>query len=181
MKAFTIATTILILSLLSACGPLTNANTSGPITTAIDRAKDMQVVLRFNDCVEEGQRRDAAAADGEDQALYLSSADILASCDAKLGDSHALVERELRMRVLALAVQNYLKGGDVEAARFTLTDFSTVFGNADLIYADGSSFSDTMYALLYQHADQKQLALASLNARKSVKKEIRRSWYWQKN
>ena len=85
------------------------------------------------------------------------------------------------MRVLALAVQNYLKGGDVEAARFAFSDFSTVFGNADLIYADGSSFSDTMYALLYQHADQKQLALASLNARKSVKKEIRRSWYWQKN
>ena len=69
MKALNIATTTLILSLLSACGPLTNTNTSGPITTVIDRAKDMQVVLRFNDCVEEGQRRDAAAADGEDQAL----------------------------------------------------------------------------------------------------------------
>ena len=61
MKALNIATTTLILSLLSACGPLANINTSGPIITAIDRAKDMQVVLTFNDCVAEGQRRDAAA------------------------------------------------------------------------------------------------------------------------
>ena len=57
MKTLTIATTILILSLLSACGPLTNANTSGPITTVID-GQDLQVVLDSM-TVEEGQRRDA--------------------------------------------------------------------------------------------------------------------------
>jgi len=181
MKTLHLTATALILSVLGACGPLTTASTSGPTTTVIDRAKDMQVVLAFNDCTVEGQTRDAAAAEGRDQALYLSSADILASCDAKLGDSFALVEQEQRMRVMALAVQNYLKGGDVGAARFALSDFSRAFGDADLIYADGSSFSDTMHALLYQHADQEQLALSSLNARRSVKEEIRRSWYWQKN
>ena len=181
MKTLHLMATVLILSLLSACGSLTTASSSAPKTTVIERAKDMQAVLAFNDCAVEGQMRDTAAAKEPDQALYLSSADILASCDAELTGSYALVEREQRMRVMALAAQNYLKGGDVGAARLVLSKFARDFDDADLIYADGSSFSDTMHALLYQHADQKQLALSSLNARRSVKEEIRRSWYWQKN
>jgi hypothetical protein len=181
MKILHLTAIALILSLLSACGSLTTASSSSPTTTVIERAKDMQAVLAFNDCAVEGQMRDAAAAKETDQALYLSSADILAGCDAKLTGSYALVEREQRMRVMALASQNYLKGGDVGAARLVLSNFLHAFDHADLIYADGSSFSDTMHALLYQHADQKQLALSSLNARRSVKEEIRRSWYWQKN
>ena len=71
MKTLHLTATVLILSLLSACGSLTTASSSSPTTTVIERAKDMQAVLAFNDCAVEGQMRDTAAAKEPDQALYL--------------------------------------------------------------------------------------------------------------
>ena len=62
MKTLHLTAIVLILSLLSACGSLTTASSSSSTTTVIERAKDMQAVLAFNDCAVEGQMRDAAAA-----------------------------------------------------------------------------------------------------------------------
>ena len=85
------------------------------------------------------------------------------------------------MQAKALTVQNFIKGGDIQAARLALTEFETSFNSADLIYADGSSFKDTMRALLYRFDDRVSYKLASLNARRKVKDEVRRAWYWQSN
>ena len=82
---------------------------------------------------------------------------------------------------ISLAVQNFIKGGDIQLARLALTDFEASFNGADLIYADGSSFTDTMHALLYRFDDPVSYKLASLNARRKVKDEVRRAWYWQVN
>ena len=87
----------------------------------------------------------------------------------------------IRDRAKALAVQNFIKGGDIQAARLALADFEASFDGADLIYADGSSFTDTMHLLLHRFDDRVGYKLASLNARRKAKDEVRRAWYWQTN
>lgn len=181
MKLFITISALAGVTLLAACGPVTTAQTSGPSTNVIERALDMQAVLAFNDCLKEGKTRDIAAAKARDQALYLSSADKLVTCDGYLGDSVQLVDQPDRMYGAALAVQNYLKGGDIGKARLALRGFEAQFAPADLIFSDGSSFTSTMQALLFQHGQREQLALSTLNAKSRVKDEIRRAWYWQKN
>jgi len=87
------------------------------------------------------------------------------------------------MKAYALSVQNYLIGGDVAKAKTNLEKFKIAFEGKDLIYADGTSFLDTYDALFsYSNSDKKSLLnLASLNAKPSVKDEIRRIWYWENN
>jgi hypothetical protein len=180
-KSITFIASVAGIALLTACGPVTTAQNNPPATSVIDRALEMHSIIAFNDCATEGKARDVAASNGQDQALYLSSADMLMGCDATLGDSTVMIDQRDRMQIAALAVQNYLKGGDVAKSRLALDDFQKRFGSSDLIFADGSSFTDTMHALLFQHERPEQLALSSLNAKSSVKDEIRRSWYWQQN
>lgn len=154
---------------------------STPTTSVIDRANEMQNLLNFDSCLSNGLEQDAQAAASDETGQYLASAKTLSSCDSKLRDSASLVATEKRMQAKALTVQNFIKGGDIQAARLALTDFETSFNSADLIYADGSSFTDTMRALLYRFDDRVSYKLASLNARRKVKDEVRRAWYWQSN
>ena len=154
---------------------------STPTTSVIDRANEMQNLLNFDSCLSNGLEQDAQAAASDERGQYLASAKTLSSCDSKLRDSASLVATEKRMQAKALTVQNFIKGGDIQAARLALTDFETSFNSADLIYADGSYFTDTMRALLYRFDDRVSYKLASLNARRKVKDEVRRAWYWQSN
>ena len=182
MRPFNVSVGIVGVALLAACNPMTTAQTPGPTTNVVERALDMQAVLAFNDCVNEGKTRDISASTAMDPALYLSSADMLVTCDDQLGTSTQLADKRDRMQISALAVQNYLKGGDVAKARLALNKFEEKFGPGDLIFSDGSSFTSTMHALVFFQNDQReQLALSSLNAKSRVKDEIRRAWYWQKN
>ena len=154
---------------------------SAPTISVIDRANEMQNVLNFDSCLSNGLEQDAQAAASDERSQYLASAKTLSSCESKLRDTASLVAIEQRMQAKALAVQNFIKGGDIQAARLALTDFEASFDGADLIYADGSSFSDTMHALLYSFDNGVTYKLASLNARRKVKDEVRRAWYWQSN
>ena len=154
---------------------------SAPTISIIDRANEMQNVLNFDSCLGNGLEQDAQAAASDEPGQYLASAKTLAGCDAKLRDSALLVDIDQRMRAKALAVQNYIKGGDIQNARLALTDFEASFDGADLIYADGSSFTDTMHVLLHSFDNRVGYKLASLNARRKVKDEVRRAWYWQNN
>ena len=165
---------------LAACQQ-TVLTSSAPTTSVLDRANEMQNVLNFDSCLSNGLEQDAQATASDEKRQYLASARPLSSCDAKLRDSASLVAIEQRMKAKALAVQNFIKGGDIQLARLALTDFEAGFDGADLIYADGSSFTDTMHALLYRFDDPVSYKLASLNARRKVKDEVRRAWYWQVN
>ena len=165
---------------LAACQQ-TVLTSSAPTTSVIDRANEMQNVLNFDSCLSDGLEQDKQAAAMDERSQYLASAKTLSSCDSKLRESASLVAIEQRMQAKALAVQNFIKGGDIQAARLALTDFGASFDGADLIYADGGSFSDTMHALLYRFDDRVSYKLASLNARRKVKDEVRRAWYWQSN
>ena len=52
------------------------------------------------------------------------------------------------MRLSALSVVNYIKGGDNENARRGLGTFKQTFDDRDLYFADGSSFIETSELLL---------------------------------
>ena len=85
------------------------------------------------------------------------------------------------MRAYGLSVQNYLKGGDAASARRNLDRMRQAFPDSDLYYADGSSFRETMGALLGQ-ADSKDFGqFAVLNVSGPLKDEMRRMDYWKQN
>lgn len=180
MKRLSVPLIALVVLAITACQQ-TVLTSSTPTTSVIDRANEMQNLLNFDSCLSNGLEQDAQAAASDERGQYLASAKTLSSCDSKLRDSASLVATEKRMQAKALTVQNFIKGGDIQAARLALTDFETSFNSADLIYADGSSFTDTMRALLYRFDDRVSYKLASLNARRKVKDEVRRAWYWQSN
>ena len=180
MKRLSVPLIALGVLAITACQQ-TVLTSSTPTTSVIDRANEMQNLLNFDSCLSNGLEQDAQAAASDERGQYLASAKTLSSCDSKLRDSASLVATEKRMQAKALTVQNFIKGGDIQAARLALTDFETTFNSADLIYADGSSFTDTMRALLYRFDDRVSYKLASLNARRKVKDEVRRAWYWQSN
>ena len=180
MKRLSVPLIALGVLAITACQQ-TVLTSSTPTTSVIDRANEMQNLLNFDSCLSNGLEQDALAAASDERGQYLASAKTLSSCESKLRDSASLVATEKRMQAKALTVQNFIKGGDIQAARLALTDFETSFNSADLIYADGSSFTDTMRALLYRFDDHVSYKLASLNARRKVKDEVRRAWYWQSN
>jgi hypothetical protein len=180
MKRLSVPLIALGVLAITACQQ-TVLTSSTPTTSVIDRANEMQNLLNFDSCLSNGLEQDAQAAASDERGQYLASAKTLSSCDSKLRDSASLVATEKRMQAKALTVQNFIKGGDIQAARLALTEFETSFNSADLIYADGSSFKDTMRALLYRFDDRVSYKLASLNARRKVKDEVRRAWYWQSN
>ena len=100
---------------LAACQQ-TVLTSSAPTTSVIERANEMQNVLNFDSCLSNGLEQDKQAAASDERSQYLASAKTLSSCDAKLRESASLVAIEQRMQAKALAIQNFIKGGDIRAA-----------------------------------------------------------------
>jgi hypothetical protein len=185
MKTRMILPAIFAMAALSACNPATlgSNNTAEVVGFHQMRLGDLQTINNFESCVEEGISRDTMARDNGDPAQFLSSAEILEGCEYHVIDGTHLVPEDQRMKVYALSIQNYFIGGDVAIAKTNLEKFRTTFQGKDLIYADGTSFTDTYDVLFsYTHSDKKSLLnLASMNAKPSVKDEVRRVWYWENN
>lgn len=85
------------------------------------------------------------------------------------------------MRSYALAIQNYMKGGDVLAARQLLGIFQENFPGEDLYYADGSSFTETMTLLVGMGGPGAAGQLAMSNVGSQIKAELRRADYWRQH
>ena len=85
------------------------------------------------------------------------------------------------MRAYALGIQDYLKGGDVAKTSETLGKFRQAFPGKDLYYSDGSSFIETMSALLGQKEKSDYGRFAMLNVNETLKGEMRRIEYWKHN
>jgi hypothetical protein len=185
MRTLLILPAICAVAALSACNPATlgSNKTADVVGFHQMRLSDLQTINDFESCVEEGISRDSMARDNGDPAQFLSSAEILEGCEYHVIDGTHLVPEDQRMKVYALSIQNYFIGGDVTKAKMNLEKFRTTFQGKDLIYADGTSFTDTYDVLFsYTHSDKKSLLnLASMNAKPSVKDEVRRVWYWENN
>ena len=129
-------------------------------------------------CHEEAILLDAQARKSASAARYIASAKALEACEANLDNADTVAPDE-RMKSYAVSVQNYLKGGDVAAARRNLDRFKTAFGGKDLFYPDGSSFSETMEILLGLAEKSAAGAYSIANVSSAVKGEVRRVRYWK--
>jgi hypothetical protein len=119
MKRLSVPLIALGVLAITACQQ-TVLTSSTPTTSVIDRANEMQNLLNFDSCLSNGLEQDAQAAASDERGQYLASAKTLSSCDSKLRDSASLVATEKRMQAKALTVQNFIKGGDIQAARLAL-------------------------------------------------------------
>ena len=167
--------------LAAACNPVTTAQQHEGIGFRQARYAEISAMRGYRQC-----RDDALALDGQARAegspaRYLASARLLDKCEAEVGPEAAGVAVDERMRAYAVGIQNHFKGGDVARARSNLETFKATFGGADLYFADGSSFVESMETLLGLR-DRKavgQFSVANVSA--DLKSELRRVRYWTRN
>ena len=164
---------------LSACQPITMSGSAAAVDYRYERFADIQVKANYDAC-----RKTAFALDkdaGADAPRFLASAKKFESCELMLADAGSIIDRDMRMKAIAMGVQNYIKGGDLANARTMLAQFEQIADGADLLYPDSTSFFASMNVLLNAPYNKNALQLASQNAKGKIKDEIRRAWYWQTN
>jgi hypothetical protein len=164
---------------VSACQPTTISGSAAAVEYRYERFADIQVKANYDEC-----RKVAFAIDkdaGADASRFLASAEKFESCELMLGDASTIIDRDMRLKAIAMGVQNYIKGGDLAKARTMLEHFEQVADGADLLYPDSTSFLASMHVLLNAPRNKNALQLASQNAKGEIKDEIRRAWYWQTN
>lgn len=145
------------------------------------RAERIEIMRDWRDCRDDALLLDEKAQSHAQTARFLSSAELLVSCDAKAGPEIAGVAVEERLRARALAVQNFLKGGDAKSALVALNGLRRDFPGHDLYFADGASFVDTMEVLLGGADGRKRTVYATANVNADLQRELRRVDYWLKN
>ena len=148
---------------------------------AADEAQrlDDEALQDFRSCRKEGQAMDELARSSGNPGQYLASARILEGCAGRLAASPEAVDEDARMRVAALSVLNWAKGGDAAKARQGLSTFEAEFPGRDLYYPDGTSFTETMAMGLGLSADDAAGAFSAANVNPRLKAEMRRVRYWQ--
>jgi len=167
---------------LSACN-MTMGGAGGPaegIGYRQARFAEMSAMKAWRDCRDQALSLDRQARDSGQPARYLASARALETCEANAGPEIAALNTEERMRASAVASLNYLKGGDIERARVSFENFQGHFGGQDLLFADGSSYSETMDILLGLSEPQSVGAFSIANVNPELKSELRRVRYWER-
>ena len=166
--------------LLSACA-MGGPDLSEVIGFREARFDAIGAMREYRNCRDDAMDLDAQARKSGDPGRYIASARILEKCESGLPREASEVGRDERVRSYALSVQNYLKGGNVENARANLESFKEAFPDVDLYYPDGSSFIETMEALLGQKDLRSFGRLAVLNVNSELKGEFRRIRHWKRN
>lgn len=145
------------------------------------RNAELASIQNYRACRDEAVTLSVQAREAASPARYLASAHVLEGCEADLGTAAAQIAQEERMRAYALGIQNYLKGGDLSAARTNLESFQSAFPGQDLYLADGSSFIATMEVLLGIRDRANLAEITVANVSEPLKGEIRRARYWTHN
>ncbi|MBM3952984.1 MAG: hypothetical protein FJ311_16240 [Rhodospirillales bacterium] len=166
---------------LSACSLYTGGAPQEGIGFREARFVEMSAAREWRKCRDEALELDRQARKDISPARYLASARLIEKCEAEAGPEAAKVAEDERMRAYALAVQNHLKGGDIAKAREGLAKLKTAYPRADLYYADGSSFTDTMDILLGIKDRSAIGEIVTVNVGEELQAEIRRAHYWKRN
>jgi hypothetical protein len=169
------------LAALAACETVSGGSAEGGIGYRQARFEQMTAIRTYRACVEDARVLDGKARQTRSPAQYLASAKLLERCESELGPESRNVAVEERMRATGLAAQNHLRGGDVAKAQASLEAFERAFPGRDLYYADGTSFTDTMQALLTRLAKSEYGEFSTLNVSQALKTEMRRMKHWVKN
>ena len=164
---------------LSGCTTSIGGNRDEGIGYRHKRHSEFEAMRNWRTCRDEALKLDNQARAHAEVARYLASAKLLEKCESDVGPGAASVNSEERMRAYALAIQNYLKGGDVTRARKSLEAFKKKHPNKDLYYTNGASFMAT-FEILLGLKDRKAVdQFATNNATGSLKDELRRTIYWK--
>jgi len=164
---------------LAACQ---TTNPVDPAQTAefrMDRFEEMQRVQGFEQCSQEGLTLDTEARSRASSGAFLNSARVLQRCIEDITLSANAVPEYQRMRIHALAIVNYFKGGDVESARNGLDTFKATYPDQDLYLAGSASFIETAEMLLGRTEEYRLGQFAALNVDEALKREVRRINYWK--
>jgi len=145
----------------------------------MDRFNDLAIMRDFRACKEEGFALDKQAQTSGTRGAYLTSANVLAGCEAKIGPGQAGIGIEERMLAYGISIQNYIKGGDRVSAREKLKNFNTKFSGRDFYYPDGTSYVRTMETILGTKDDISYGEFSALNVNRKLKSEMRRLRYWK--
>lgn len=156
--------------LLAACISPTTTKPSSAVSSA-----DISAHHQFVNCKQDGLLLDASAKKRQSPAQYRAAANTLNQCLLELNNYQDVVAVEERMQVHALTVLDYMKGGDVAQARRQLDDFELTYPNSDLLFADYTSFIESMHVLLWSDGVEG----ASLNINTALKSHLNRQRYWQ--
>ncbi len=143
------------------------------------RFEQITLMRDYRKCRDQGFELDRKARNSGSTGTYLASAQVLEKCEASIGTDGSGIARNERMRAVALSVQNYFKGGDVEHSRNNFDKFKAKFPDHDLYYPDGSSFIVTMDALLGRKERWTFGEFSALNVNSDFKGEMRRMLYWK--
>jgi len=131
----------------------------------------------FNSCKQDALALDASARKQQSSAQYLMAARTLNQCLLEVDSHRRDIPIEERMKMHALTVLNYLKGGDVVQARVQLTAFEMTYPNNDLYFGDYTSFVDSFRVLLNDSAARVTHGNL-LNVNPILKSEHNRRRYW---
>ncbi len=143
-------------------------------TTTIPQPSDAS--FDFNACQRQALIKDRTAIDGKTAALYHAAASEFAYCTDMADDATDIPDL---LRAQAAATLNYFKAGDMSSARTAFDDYQSLGSNRDLYFADGTSVRDNLALLLGYETGQAASAGSLLNAKTTLKSEIRRVNYWQ--
>lgn len=167
------------IALLAACSTNGNNAPVNDVSFRESRFEQMQSIQAFESCRDEGLMLDSQARSRASAGAFLNSARVLDGCTEELGTAASSVPQTERMRLDALAVTNYFKGGDVEQARRSFDAFKADHAGSDLYFGDGSSFIQTTEILLGRSAPMSFGRFAALNVNDDVKREMRRINHWK--
>lgn len=164
---------------LAACSLNQTANPIADTSFRESRFEEMQKLQAFRSCRDLALETDTQARARGSSAAFLTSANVLRKCNADLGSAAKSVPENERMRLHALSVVNYFKGGDVEMARRQFDGFKAAWPEHDLYFSGGTSFVATAEALLGRTEPQTFGQFLALNVTDEVKSEMRRINHWK--
>jgi hypothetical protein len=169
-------------SVLALCACTTDTKPGEGIGFREARFAEISAIRDWQTCRDEAVALDRQAHDEASAARYLAAAKLTEKCESDLNpEAIRKIPSAERMHAYALGVQDYLKGGDVPKAREMLDRLKQNFPRADLYYANGASFIDTMDFLTGERDRNTAGELGVANLDDEFKAEIRRAQYWKRN
>lgn len=143
------------------------------------RFHEAQAMRDWRACRDEGVGLARLAGQAAVPARHLAAARVLEGCESGLGPEAAALAPEERMRAYGLAIQSRMKGGDPQGARAGLDRFRAAFPDRDLYFDDGTSFLDTVEAVLAVGAGARAPS-GSANVGDAVDGELQRLARWRR-
>lgn len=177
--AIKVLTIVFAAVFISACSSTT---TTEPSLRVSNRAVTSDVHHDYYQSIDAACEQQAIEMDGFAQqsgqaAQYLASAKAMLRCVNGIQFPKGHPDSDKGLRLMALSVMNFVKGGDIDGAQIALKKTQSKFPNKDLYFADYSSFFDTATALLEQQTLSRH-QLAALNISSDLRTEIERHQYW---